>query len=321
MSTNYISYSGYKEYEKCPYAYWYKYVVKYVLKIPENCVNALYGTAIGTVFEAFYKQQIWRDKDIPGRLLALAPIHLDVAIKEAKDKGRQVDWADEKANYHSKGEILVDLEATIPIGVQTIRENRFVGPRMDAEFKLDYKFGKYIMGGRADFIIQRVKPLSDLVIVDGKGSKHRELYVDGHKLAKGQKVEGTQLKWYGLLYEAHTGIVPDGLGYIFWRFEGERAIEWVEFKKSDFVTLKQEVLATLTRIDLSTSKLDAAGRGSQAYDDLRQELFPAQPSFGCNLCAFATVCEEGKKQTQKSRPRPRESLPEGVTELALGIDD
>lgn len=321
MSTNYISYSGYKEYEKCPYAYWFKYVIKYILKVPENCINALYGTTIGTVFEAFYKQQIWRDKDIPGRLLAIAPQHLDVAIKEALEKGRQVDWLDETANYHSKKEILVDLEATIPIGVQTIRENHFVGPRMDTEFKLDFKFGKYIIGGRADFIIKRVKPFGDLVIVDGKGSKHRELYVDGHKLAKGQKIEGTQLKWYGLLYEAHTGTVPDGLGYIFWRFEGERAIEWVEFSRSDFVTLKQEVLATLTRIDLSTSKLDAAGRGSQAYEDLRQELFPAQPSFGCNLCAFATVCEEGKKQKQKSRPRPRLNLPEGVTELALGIDD
>lgn len=321
MSTNYISYSGYKEYEKCPYAYWFKYVVKYVLKIPENCINSLYGTTIGTVFEAFYKQQIWRDKDIPTRLLALAPQHLDVAIKEALDKGRQLDWLDETANYHSKKEILVDLEATIPVGVQTIRENRFVGPRMDTEFKLDFKFGKYIIGGRADFVIQRVKPFGDLVILDGKGSKHRELYVDGHKLAKGQKVEGTQLKWYGLLYEAHTSTIPDGLGYIFWRFEGERAIEWVEFSRSDLSTLKQEVLTTITRIDVATSKLDEAGRGSQAYEDLRQELFPAQPSFGCNLCAFATVCEEGKKQKQKSRPRPRLNLPEGVTELALGIDD
>jgi len=320
MSTNYISYSGYKEFEKCPYAYWYKYVIRYALKIPENCINSLYGSTIGTVFEAFYKQQIWRDKDIPGRLLTLAPLHLDSAIKEALAKGRQLDWADETANYHSKQEILADLGTTIPIGVQTIRENRFVGPRMDAEFKLDYKFGKYIIGGRADFIIQRVKPLGDLVIIDGKGSKHRELYVDGHKLAKGQKVEGTQLKWYGL-YEAHTGTVPDALGYLFWRFEGERAIEWVDFKRSDFDTLKHEVLSTLTRIDQATSKLEAAGRGSQAYDDLRQEYFPAQPSFGCNLCAFATVCEDGKKQKQKSRPRPRQTLPEGVTELALGIDD
>lgn len=321
MSTNYISYSGYKEFEKCPYAYWYKYVTRYVLKVPENCINSLYGSTIGTVFEAFYKQQIWRDKDIPGRLLTLAPLHLDSAIKEALDKGRQLDWADETANYHSKQEILADLGTTIPIGVQTIRENRFVGPRMDAEFKLDYKFGKYIIGGRADFVIQRVKPLGDLVIIDGKGSKHRELYVDGHKLAKGQKVEGTQLKWYGLLYEAHTGTVPDALGYLFWRFEGERAIEWVEFKRSDFDTLKHEILSTLTRVDQATSKLEDAGRGSQAYDDLRQEYFPAQPSFGCTLCAFVTVCEEGKKQKQKSRPRPRQTLPEGVTELALGTDD
>jgi|WetSurMetagenome_2_1015567.scaffolds.fasta_scaffold363069_1 hypothetical protein len=319
MSLNYISYSGYKEDEKCPYAYWLKYIVR--TRAVENCINALYGTTIGTVFESFYKQQIWRDKDIVARLLELAPKHLDQAIKEARDKGRDVDWSDETANYHSKEEILVDLKETIPMGVQTIRENRFVGPRMDAEFKLDFKFGKYTIGGRSDFIIQRVKPLNDLVILDGKGSKHRELYVDGHKLAKGQKVEGTQLKWYAMLYKEHTGVIPDGLGYIFWRFGGDRAIEWVEFSEPDLVRLKNEVLSAVKRLDTSTDKLDAAGRGSQAYNDLRQELFPAQPSFGCNLCAYVTICEEGKKQKQKSRPRPRLNLPEGVTELALGIDD
>jgi hypothetical protein len=321
MSTNYISYSGYKEYEKCPYAYWFKYVVKFKLKIPENSVNSLYGTTIGTVFETFYKQQIWRDKDIPGRLLGIASAHLDAAIEEAREKGRDVDWLDEKANYHSKAEILVDLEGTIPIGIQTIRENRFVGPRMDTEFKLDFKFGKYIIGGRSDFIIQRVKPFNDLVILDGKGSKHREAYVDGHKLAKGKKIEGTQLKWYALLYKAKIGKVPDGIGYIFWRFEGERAIEWVEFSEQDLYELRVEVLSVLKRIDVATDRLDKAGRGSQAYNDLRQELFPSQPSYGCNLCAFASVCEDGKKQVQKSRPHPRLNLPEGVTELALGIDD
>jgi hypothetical protein len=321
MSVNYISYSGYKEYEKCPYAYWFKYVVKYKLKVQENSVNSLYGTTIGTVFEAFYKQKIWKDKDLPRRLLEIAPAHLDVAIKEAMDKGRDVDWFDEKANYHSKAEIIADLEATIPIGVQTIRDNRFVGPRMDTEFKLDFRFGKYIIGGRADFIIQRVKPFNDLVILDGKGSKHREIYVDGHRLAKGQKIEGTQLKWYALLYKAKFSTVPEGIGYIFWRFEGERAIEWVEFSEQDLYQLRVEVLSILTRIDVATDRLDKAGKGTQAYSDLRQELFPSQPSYGCNLCAFASVCEDGKKQVQKSRPRPRLNLPEGVTELALGIDD
>ena len=321
MSVNYISYSGYKEYEKCPYAYWHKYVVKTKLKILENSVNSLYGTTIGTIFETFYKQKIWRDQDITGRLLSLAPLHLATAIKESKEKGRDVDWSDEKANYHSRAEILVDLEKTIPIGIQTIRENRLVGPRMDTEFKLDFKFGKYIMGGRSDFIIQRVNPINDIVILDGKGSKHREAYVDGHKLAKGHKIEGVQLKWYGLLYKTHTGKMPDGLGFIFWRFEGEKAIEWVEFSETDFYNLRVEVLSVLTRIDVATDRLDKAGRGSQAYSDLRQELFPSQPSYGCNLCAFASVCEDGKKQVQKSRPRPRLNLPEGVTELALGIDD
>lgn len=321
MSTNYLSYSGFKEYEKCPYAYWFKYVVKFKLTVPENGVNALYGTTIGLVFESFYKDQIWRHKDHTDRLMALADPYLKKAIRETKEKKRDIDWFDEAANYHSEEAILVDLYATIPIGVQTIRENRFVGPRMDAEFKLDCKIGRYIIGGRADFIIQRVKPFSDLIFLDGKGSKHRDLYLEGKKKDEGQKTEGTQLKWYAVLYREASGRIPDGLGYIFWRFEGERAIEWVEFSEADIVNLRKEILATISRIDSSTTQLDHTPNGSQAYSDLRQELFPAQPGDHCRLCSYSSVCEEGKKQKQKARPRPRLNLPEGVTELTLGIDD
>lgn len=319
MSVNYLSYSGYKSYEQCPYAYWHKYIVKTKPKVPENGVNALYGTTIGTVFESFYRDSIWKSTNIEEILLGLAEPHLDKAIKDAKRKGRDIYWMDEKANYHSKEEIMVDLRATIPIGIQTIRENRLVGPRMDAEFKLDRTFDGYILGGRADFIIMRVKPFSDLVILDGKGSKHRGNYVDGH--FNSGKIEGIQLKLYGMLFKEATGVMPGGLGYIFWRFSGDQAIEWVDFSEKDFSNLKGEFISVVKRIDQSSRRLSCISDKPQAHSDLRQELFPAQPGSGCMFCEYVTFCEEGQKQQHKSRPRPRLNLPEGVTELTLGSDD
>lgn len=321
MSTNYISYSGFSSIRKCPYAYWNKYVAKTTPTEPENGINALYGSAIGTIFESFYRDRLWRDPNCVGRLQDLAEPHLDAAIKDTRKKGRIIDWPDEKATYHSKNEILKDLQETIPIGLQTIRQNRLVGSRMEPELKLDHKFGYYIMGGRSDFVIQRVPPYNDLVILDGKGSKHREKYVDGQLLKKGEKVEGVQLKWYAVLYRAKRCVIPDKLGYIFWRFSGDQAIEWIEFSEKDLDNLQAEVLSVVARIDKSVRKLDDIEDTPQAHDELRQELFPAQPSHNCTLCPFVTLCEDGQKETQKYRRRARLNLPEGVTELTLGSDD
>ncbi len=321
MSTNYISYSGFSSMSKCPYAYWHKYVAKTTPPDPENGINALYGSAIGTIFESFYKDRLWRDTNCVVRLQSLAEPHLDAAIKDTMKKGMVVDWPDERANYHSKDEILKDLRETIPLGLQTIRQNRLVGPRMEPELKLDHRFESYIMGGRSDFVIQRVPPYNDLVILDGKGSKHRDKYLDGQPLKKGEKVEGVQLKWYAVLYRAKRQVVPDQLGYIFWRFSDEQAIEWVPFSNKDLDILQSEVLSVIARIDKSVKKLDEINDSPQAHDELRQELFPAQPSHGCTLCAFIAICEDGKKEIQKYRRRARLNLPEGVTELTLGSDD
>jgi hypothetical protein len=321
MSTNYISYSGFSTERKCPYSYWNKYVVKTTQVEPENGINALYGSSIGTLFEAFYRDRLWRDPKCAARLQDLAESHLDAAIDDTTKKGRVIDWLDEKANYHSKSEILKDLYETIPTGLQTIRQNRLVGPRMEPELKLDHKFGSYIMGGRSDFVIQRVPPYNDLVILDGKGSKHRDKYVDGQPLKKGEKAEGVQLKWYAVLYRARRRVIPDKLGYIFWRFSGELALEWIPFSEKDLDNLQAEVLSVIARIDKSVRKLEAIADTPQSHDELRQELFPAQPSHNCTLCSFVSICESGQKEIQKYRRRARLNLPEGVTELTLGSDD
>lgn len=318
---NYISYSGYKLYVQCPFAYWNRYVNKTMLSTPENCLGALYGSTVGLVFEAFYRDRLWKHTEYATKLQDLVLPYLEKAIKEQRKQGRVIDWSDEQATrtYKNQGELIADIRESIPRGVETIRQNSLMGPLMEAEMKLDGKFGSYVIGGRADFVIRRVSPYSDLVILDGKGSKYREKFVDGHA-SKSNVVEGTQLKWYGMLYQNRYGSLPDGLGYIFWKFGGDRAMEWVPFVGSDLSDLKDEILATLSRIDNSVRRLQGLSGKPQAHADLRQELFVAQPGSGCKLCSYSSVCEEGQKKSKATR-RTGLDLAPGVTELTLGSED
>lgn len=331
----YLSYSGYKTYETCPLQYWHKYVNKTRTVTPENGINTLYGSTIGQVFEAFYRDKLWKSPDVVKALKDVAKPTLDSAMKDVLRQGRILDWGDEKANYKTSKSILADVLKSIPDGVRAIQKHRFMGPFMEAEMKLDFKFGRHMMGGRADFVVRRASPDKDLVIIDGKGSKHGAKYIDGKPKKKGESLDGIQLKWYSVLYREHYGVLPDALAYLYWRYqdgdslaanppkEGEivldSGISWVEFDEKDISDLKVEVLSTLDRIETTSRKVENAS-GIRLKEELREELFPAKAAFHCNLCAFAEVCEAGKKVVARTK-RAKTSIPSGVDELTLGVSD
>jgi len=315
----YLSYSGFKMYGECPFAYWNRYVNK-TLVSAENGVNALYGSTVGLVFEAFYRDRLWRRVDYLDYLLSLVEPSLDMAMKD--QKGRVYDWHDEKSNYHSREEVISAAKEAVPRGVKTIRQNRLLGTHAVAEMKLDHRFAEHMIGGRADFVIKRIAPHEDLVILDGKGSKWREKYVDGKELKPGQKIQGTQLKWYAMLHRAKLNVIPDKIGYVFWMFEDERAIEWVQFTNADLNALQNEILATMNRIGSSVSELEKVSGLIQSHDELRQERFPAQAGDHCRLCAYVERCEDGAKKVASFRRKSRVALPKpGVVEPGLCLDD
>jgi hypothetical protein len=256
-------------------------------------------------------------------------------MRDVIKQGRTLDWGDEKANYKSPKAILADVLQSIPDGVKAIRKHRFMGPFMEAEMKLDFKFGRHIMGGRADFVVRRAAPDKDLVIIDGKGSKHGDKYIDGKPKKKGEPLDGIQLKWYSVLYKEHYGVIPDALAYLYWRYRDEDSlaanppkkeekvlesgISWVPVSESDVSDLKTEVLSTLGRIEATSRKIQEASH-PKIREELREELYPAKSAYHCNLCAFAEVCEEGKKVVLRAK-RSKPSAISGVEELTLGADD
>jgi len=333
----YLSYSGWKCYTTCPLQYWHSYVNKTRMEKPENGVNSLYGSTVGVVFENFYAQKIFKRPDYVSALKDLIEPTLDKTIQDAVRQGRVVDWSDEKSNYpenkdgltkseamaRGRKELIAHAHEAIVNGVNTIRRHKFVGPFMEAEMKLDARFGPHVMGGRADFVVQRVAPHGDLVIIDGKGSKHRDKYLEGKPRKKGDPVEGTQLKWYATLYREKFKRPPDALAYIFWRFADDKAVDWVPFTESDLDLLKEEALSTIKRIDRTSAQLVETA-SKQAREELREELFPTQAGHHCTLCNYSEICEAGRKYVAQIEGRKRKAkvtLPVGVTEFSLGLDD
>jgi PD-(D/E)XK nuclease superfamily len=303
----YLSFSGHKSFQECPKQYWHRYVDKTTVP-PENCVNSLYGSTIGVLFEQFYMDKLWKRPDCKDELLRRADGVFDRVVREQRKS--IVNWSDEKANYHSREELLRDVRTDVEKGLRTIRAHRFLSNEAAAEVELDYDFGRHRVAGRADFLLRRAAPFGDKVLTDGKGSKHGMKYI-----------EKSQVLWYSFLHRARFGHAPDRAGFVLWRFEAEKAVVWVDFTDRDLDTLRDGVLATMDRIEASKTALENL-RLPQARQELREERFPAQPSFKCGFCAYLSVCEEGKaKQRQGTGGFSRSSsisLPgSGVRDLSL----
>ncbi len=302
----YLSYSGHKAYKECPRQYWHRYVGKTKLPTPDNRVNALYGSVVGTLFEDFYTLGLWKQTGVQGLLEARVDQTIDSIIQRESRDG-VFDWTDPKANYKSRESMRREVIKSIPRGIGIIRHHRLLGHRADAEVKLDAVIDGHMIGGRADFIIQRVKPHGDLVILDGKGSRHRDKYVDPQ-----------QLWWYAALYRRHHTIPPDRLGFIFWRQEPENSLDWVNFDGKSLDDLLAGVLGSIKDIEDGKARLTALKMPVEApeYAAALRELFPAQMGSKCGLCSYLPVCTEGQSYSMK-RAAPSEQHDFGIEDVGF----
>jgi hypothetical protein len=282
----YISYSGFKS-AKCPTRYWHSYIAETKPLEPDNSVNSLYGSIVGTLMEDFYMKGLWREKNVQTTLEnRIESTYQKVVVNEVK-RGRVIRWKtqeDSKPNYASREELLVDVRDTIARAVRIVRFYRLAGPRMEAEVKLDVDVKGHRLGGRADFIIQRTNPHHDLVILDGKGSKHRASYVDPQ-----------QLKWYALLYSMRNdGALPDKLGFVYWRFDPPESMDWVDFSRAELDELFDEVMEVVAKIERGMT------RRAGELIERTQRAFPTRASKEeCRFCTFIGLCKEGQEVMEK----------------------
>jgi len=312
----YISYSGYKLYLNCQRAYWYSYIANTFPPQPDNCVNALYGSTVGAIFEAFYNDFIWKKgKGAEKALLDLVEPTLGQIIKDETTasgyrsakivtwKGLKGKGLDPSANYESREELVADIRDSIPRGLLSIKFYRLLGPNARSEVKLNRKVRGHTLGGRADFIINRLRPHRDLVIIDGKGSKYRDLYSDPN-----------QLKWYAALYSLRNECLPDKLGFLYWRYGPPDSLDWIAFSEDEIRELLESVLATMEDIEFRERHAPHPSTESILAGDLPdgvKNAFPAQGSLKhddppCKFCNHSSICVEGTatlKALKKCKPK------------------
>ena len=294
----YISYSGYKKYETCNFAYWNSYIAKTPLAGPDDRLGSIYGSVVGQLFEQFYMEQLWRKDNAQAILISRIEGQVDAAIKKETSPskfggGGVLMWKGDGEGqnpfgmYETKEELVADIRDTIPRGFRIIRHHRLLGPRAEAETKLDFKAPNGdIWGGRSDFIIQRAKPHEDLIIVDGKGSKHRDKYVDP-----------TQLQWYSMLYKLNFGSMPDRLAFLFWRYEPTESIDWVSTSEGEVQSLFVQVRDTIEEIkDRQVRALPMA-----PFAKARDVFTTKANKDNCRFCPYATeeICPKGAKVQQE----------------------
>jgi len=297
----YISYSGFKLFSSCAYAFWHKYINKTEMDEPEDKGGSLYGSVIGIIFEEFYNEELWRDPaSVRDKLLRKVRPTVDKVIRDQTSpswdgKCGIIKWKGEgkgqnpRGMYADKEELIDDVRKSIARGIDSIKFGRFLGPYARAEVKLDQVVKGHKIAGRADFIIRRIAPHKDLIILDGKGSKWGGKYVDPR-----------QLYWYGMLYQLQHGRLPDKLGFLYWRFTPPRSIDWVEFSQADTDQLLEDVLAALDSIEELSARIPDLDETDKMA--LAKGLFkPKANEDNCRFCEFATPsrCTWGASVVQK----------------------
>lgn len=294
----YLSYSGFDTHESCNRMYYYGYIAKLRPSKPENRVHMLYGDAVGKLFERFYKDRLWKSHDPAGQMLSLVKPTLQGIITNEVRKGGVFDWEEKglKVGTRSILEVEGEVIATIPRGIRSIKKHWLLGADVGTEVKLDVLLNGHKVGGRADFIMRRAKPKGDLVIVDGKGSRHREKYAN-HR----------QLRWYSMQYYLNYGTLPDRVGFLFWRSEPDSSMDWSTVSVADIEGLKTSFVAAAESLEARICEIEKG--------DNPLKLFPAQPSDECRLCSYVQECPEGKRSLEKATKDER------IADLERGVED
>jgi PD-(D/E)XK nuclease superfamily len=281
MHDSYLSYSGF-QCTDCLYRYWHTYK-GHTPHAPDDQLGAIYGTVVGRLFETFFTERMWRKPGSCDRLRALAKPMVTSALEEARQPkygrpGGIIVWRPEL--YANEADLLSDVKIAIPRGLATIKTHRLIGINAKAEVKLDSTIEGHRVAGRADFVMVRVPPHRDLVILDGKGSRKRGRYADVK-----------QLQWYSLLYRERHRRLPDRTAFVYWHYDPPSNIDWCTVNSAEIDALKNEVVQKMDDLQKLSKEV-----GSSKSLPLVQSVYRPSPHIkNCRFCPYATpeICPKG----------------------------
>lgn len=271
----YLSYSGRKIYLICPYRYKLQYIsdVPYII----DPKNTLFGSIIGKIFEWFYNKRLWLKDAHHEMTAAIEPAISLIAAEKKFGLTEDPEFT---------RELREDLEKFVPAGIEIIRKHGLLSTDSRAEVKLhvdhyDPKFGLTLrLGGYADFIH---RDGGQIWILDGKGSKYREQYVDPE-----------QLIWYAVQFYLKFHVAPTRLGFIHWRFPDD-PLQWIMY---DDHSIRNSLNETFT-----------------VARNIKSGLFDPKTSSECHRCGYKEQCKEGKKYIAARRVESGGRIKSSIFEL------
>jgi PD-(D/E)XK nuclease superfamily protein len=151
--------------------------------------------------------------------------------------------------------------------------------------KLDQTVAGHMIEGRCDFLMRRIGPHHDLVLLDGKGTKWRDKFIDRR-----------QLKWYAMLHRLKEKYAPDRLGFVYWRCEPEDSVDWVEASSNELDELQASVLTSIEEIERAKAQFEKDPSS-------QPEFFPARPGAPCHFCEYLPLCPAGQKYESLEAPK------------------
>lgn len=276
-----LSYSGYKQFRSCPKQYYLQRVRKEKPPEEDSRHNAIIGTVVQHVFEDFYNEELWRKgAKTSDELLARAELYLWKYVEE-----EYIDWDSFSCRYEGPSEVLEEIRVMVPKVLAGIKREKFLGPYAKSEIDIKVRFGQEdFLVGYIDFIIRT--PENELLLLDGKASKHRDKYIDE-----------TQIHFYALMFYLRYKQLPDRMGFFYYHFadDPELAMDWIDVDKATIRDLRRDIEDAIYEI----------GQGKK-----KPALFQANPvAKHCQYCRWQTVCSERMSQKAANRNKRASKQP------------
>lgn len=245
--------------------------------------HAIMGIVIAKAMEDLYNLELWRDpKSLKDNLESIINKEFQLLLFK-----KYVDWEKAPTEEEMLEICLEGIRGFLP----TMKHHKLLGQYSKSEVNMIAELdGGVKVGGRADLIIIRN---DEVGIYDGKNSK-----------SKGKYTDPDQLRWYGMLYRATTGVLPKKLGFIYYRYPYGMENEGIIEQGVDFV-------------DYTTHHLDSLeSRAKEVMQGMYALKFePTPKAKNCQFCDYESMCDARKEQKAQNSEKRKKNF-----DRKLGIE-
>ena len=250
---------------------------------PSSMHHAIMGIVIAKAMEDLYNLELWRDpKNLKDNLEAIIKKEFKLQLFK-----KYVDWEKAPTEEEMLDVCLEGIRGFLP----TMKHHKLLGQYSKSEVNMIAELeGGIKVGGRADLIIIRN---DEVGIYDGKNSK-----------SKGRYTDPDQLRWYGMLYRATTGVLPNKLGFIYYRYPYGMDNEGIIEQGVDFVDY------TTHHLDSLESRAKEVMQGMYALN-----FDPTPKAKNCQFCDYESMCDARKEQKAQNSDKRKKNF-----DKKLGIE-